>query len=518
MKNITKIASIPSYTSKLRVAAYCRVSTESDAQLESLETQKSHYERYIASRDDWEFAGIYYDEGISGTKKENRLELLRLMDDCKAKKIDHIITKSISRFSRNTTDCLELIRKLLRLNVTVFFEKENINTGSMESELFLSVLSSMAQGESTSISDNIRWSVKQRFQNGTFKLSYPPYGYLWNGSNLSIDLKQANIIKRIFSDALSGKGAETIAKELNAQNIPSKKDGRWTSSTILGILSNEKYVGDAVFQKTYTDESFARHRNFGQQDMYLAAGHHPAIISHADFDAVQKLIAQRAAEKNIEKGSDKYQKRYAFSGKIICGECGNTFKRRVHSGAYKKYIAWCCNTHLSNISSCSMKYIRNDKLQVAFVTMLNKLIYSHKLVLRPYQRAIENNSRDEALGRIQHLENLLERNLEQRETLTRLMTQGYIDQVLYNRENNALLMQTDKYRADIEVINANMSGDVSKLSETVKLLRFTEQTDMLEIFNEELFTSFVDHIQVFSRSEIGFVLKCGLTLKERIGD
>ena len=255
MKNITKIASTPSHTSKLRVAAYCRVSTESDAQLESLETQKSHYERYIASRDDWEFAGIYYDEGISGTKKENRSELLRLMADCKAKKIDHIITKSISRFSRNTTDCLELIRKLLQLNVTVFFEKENINTGSMESELFLSVLSSMAQGESTSISDNIRWSVKQRFQNGTFKLSYPPYGYLWNGSNLVIDLKQANIIKRIFSDALSGKGAKTIAKELNAQNIPSKKDGRWTSSTILGILSNEKYVGDAVFQKTFTDEN-----------------------------------------------------------------------------------------------------------------------------------------------------------------------------------------------------------------------------------------------------------------------
>ena len=132
-------------------------------------------------------------------------------------------------------------------------------------------------------------------------MSYPPYGYLWNGSNLSIDLKQANIIKRIFSDALSGKGAETIAKELNAQNIPSKKDGRWTSSTILGILSNEKYVGDAVFQKTYTDESFTRHRNIGQQDMYLAAEHHPAIISHEDFDAVQKLRSARLCRKKHRK-------------------------------------------------------------------------------------------------------------------------------------------------------------------------------------------------------------------------
>lgn len=151
----------------------------------------------------------------------------------------------------------------------------------MESELFLSVLSSMAQGESTSISDNIRWSVKQRFQNGTFKLSYPPYGYLWNGSNLVIDLKQANIIKRIFSDALSGKGAETIAKELNAQNIPSKKDGRWTSSTILGILSNEKYVGDAVFQKTFTDENF-------NEELFTSFVDHIQVFSRSEIGFVLK--------------------------------------------------------------------------------------------------------------------------------------------------------------------------------------------------------------------------------------
>lgn len=165
-----------------------------------------------------------------------------------------------------------------------------------------------------------------------------------------------------------------------------------------------------------------------------------------------------------------------------------------------------------------MKYIRDDALQMAFVTMLNKLIYSHRLVLKPYQRAIANNSKDKALGQIQRLERLLEQNLEQRETLTKLMTQGYIDQVLYNRENNALLAQADEYRANIEAINTNMTGDVSKLSETAKLLRFAEQSDMLQSFDETLFTSFVDHIQVFNRSEIGFVLKCGLTLKERIGE
>lgn len=518
MKRVTKIAATPTAVSKLRVAAYCRVSTDSDAQLESLDAQKEHYERYISARDDWEFAGLYYDEGISGIKKENRTELLRMIADCNTKKIDHIITKSISRFSRNTADCLEIIRKLLRINVTVFFEKENIDTGSMESEVFLSVLSSMAQSESTSISDNVKWSIKQRFQNGTFKLIYPPYGYFWDGNNLAIEPKQAEIIKYIFSDVLLGKSVETIAKELNAQNIPSKKGGSWTPTTIRGILSNEKYVGDAIFQKTYTDERFARHRNTGQQDMYMVTEHHPAIIRYEDFDAVQQLVAQRALEKGVEKGSAKYQKRYAFSRKIICNECGDTFKRRIHSGVYQNYVAWCCNTHLSNKVSCSMKYIRDDALQTAFVTMLNKLIYSHKLVLKPYQRAIANHSKDKALQRIQQLESLLEQNLEQRETLMKLMTTGYIDQVLYNRENNALLTQADEYWASVEAIKANMTGDAAKLNETAKLLRFAEQNDMLQDFNEDLFTDFVDHIQVFSRNEIGFVLKCGLTLKERIGE
>lgn len=180
MKKVTKIDKIQNVTNqkqKLRVAAYCRVSTSNDAQLESLETQKAHYESYITSRDDWQFAGLYFDEGITGTKKDKRPELMRLMQDCAAKKIDFVITKSISRFSRNTTDCLELVRKLQELDVPIYFEKENINTGSMESELFLTILSSMAEGESTSIAENSKWSIKKRFQNGTYKLSYAPYGY-----------------------------------------------------------------------------------------------------------------------------------------------------------------------------------------------------------------------------------------------------------------------------------------------------------------------------------------------------
>ena len=226
MKRVTRLGGDgkkKSTAKALRVAAYCRVSTGSDAQLESLDAQKTHYENYINGREDWEFAGLYFDEGISGTKKEKRPALLQMIADCKAGKIDFVITKSISRFARNTTDCLEMVRKLLELDIPIYFEKENLNTSSMESELFLAILSSMAEGESTSISENNKWSIQRRFKNGTFKLSYPPYGYDWDGEQMVINPEQSETVRWIFEQVLSGKGTHAISDELNANSIPTKK-------------------------------------------------------------------------------------------------------------------------------------------------------------------------------------------------------------------------------------------------------------------------------------------------------
>ena len=519
MKKVTKIDKIqPSQAAKkkLRVAAYCRVSTDSDAQLESLDTQKEHYKSYITSRDDWTFAGLYFDEGITGTKADKRPMLMRLIEDCKARKIDFVITKSISRFSRNTTDCLEIVRTLLALDIPIYFEKENINTGSMESELFLSILSSMAEGESASISANNKWGIRKRFADGTYKLGYTPYGYSWKNGEIVIHPEQAEIVKRIFRELLSGKGTDAIARELNQENVPTKKGGHWTSTSIRDIIKNEKYTGDCIFQKTYTDSSFNRHRNDGQLDQYYMADHHEAIISRDDFEAAAALIEQRAGEKGVKSGDTKYQQRYAFSGKILCGECRNTFRRRIHSSTYGKYAAWVCNTHLTDTSKCSMLYIRDDDLQLAFTTMLNKLIYCHKIILKPFLEAIQTNTHDESLLRIRQLETLLEQNAEQRETLHKLMGQGYIDQILYTQENNALLSQANDYRDEIEILNRSQTLDTTKVYEAERLIHFCERGEMQLVYSEELFTLFVDHIEVFSRQEIGFVLHCGLTLKERI--
>ena len=225
MKKITKIEVSESsvYKEKLKVAAYCRVSTASDEQLISLEAQKAHYERYICANDKWEYVGLYYDEGITGTKKEIRSGLLSMIADCEDGKIDFIITKSISRFARNTTDCLEMVRKLTDLGISIFFEKENINTGAMESELMLSILSSLAESESVSISENSKWSVQKRFQNGTFIISYPPYGYENDNGTMVIVPEQAEVVKEMFAACLAGKGTHAIAKELNARGLKTKR-------------------------------------------------------------------------------------------------------------------------------------------------------------------------------------------------------------------------------------------------------------------------------------------------------
>lgn len=519
VKKVTKIAvNIVSQhgTSKLRVAAYCRVSTGSDAQLESLETQKTHYESFISARDDWELAGIYFDEGITGTKKDKRAGLMQMLSDCECKQIDLIITKSISRFSRNTTDCLELVRKLLDMGIPIFFEKENLNTGSMESELILSILSSMAEGESTSISENNKWSTQKRFQNGTYIISYPPYGYANKDGEMVIVPEQAKVVQRIFSEILAGKGVDAIANELNQEQLPSKKGSKWHPSTIRGIVSNEKYTGDVLFQKTYTDARFNRHKNNGEKDQYMMANHHEAIISHETFDAAAAIINQRAKEKGIIKGSAKYQQRYAFSGKIICEECGATFRRRIHTSTHQKYPAWCCDTHLSNIQKYSMLYIRESSIELAFVTMINKLIYGRRLILKPLLESLRSTSTDSNLLKIKQLENELLKNTEQRETLMRLMAQGYLEPALFNKEKNELMMQADEYHAEINALNHTISGDATTVKELTQLLHFLERASMLHCFEPDVFERFVKRIIICSRTEICFELKCGLALRERM--
>ena len=520
MKRITKIEENknPGKKKLLRVAAYCRVSTASDEQLVSLAAQKTHYENYIKSNDEWEFAGLYYDEGVTGTKKEKRDGLLSMVADCEKGQIDFVITKSISRFARNTTDCLELVRKLLNLDIYIYFEKENLNTGSMESELMLSILSSLAENESVSISENEKWSIKKRFQNGTFIISYPPYGYNNVEGEMVIVPEQAEIVKRIFSDTLAGKSTHAIAGELNTRGIPTKKGGAWTPGTINGIIGNEKYTGDVLYQKTYTDSSFNRHTNYGELDQYLVRDHHAAIVSHEEFDRANAVLRQRGKEKGNGSNTEKYQNRYSFSGKIRCAECGGSFKRRIHYKPRGSYIAWCCATHLTDKGICSMKYITDAALKRAFVTMVNKLVFGHQTVLSPLLHSLRGMNDKEQLRKVQEIEAQIENNMEQRQMLTNLMAKGYLEPALFNKESNALTAEAEALRQEKDSLVHSLNGNMVKADELQKLIRFVSKGTMLTDFDDEAFLSYVDSITIHSRSEAAFELKCGVSLKERLVD
>ena len=518
MKKVTRIDPTilqSKAAAKKRVAAYCRVSTDNSDQLESLETQKSHYESLIQLHSEWEYAGLYFDSGITGTKADIREGLQDLLTACRMGKIDHILVKSISRFSRNTTDCLSMVRELLKIGVTVYFEKENINTGEMESELFLSILSSMAEDESASISKNEKWSVQRRMAAGTYKMPYVPYGYMRDeNGGMIINPEEEKTVRFIFEQILSGQGTDAIAAALEQQQIPTRKGGKWSGSTVRDIISNEKYIGDVLFQKTYTDDMFHRHNNHGELKTYLVSEHHEPIISRETFERANALILQRSKEKGIIRETGKYQNRFAFSGKIICGICSDKYKRRIHNNGTE--IAWVCNTHITDIKRCSAKYVRDDVLKAAFITMFNKLIFSRKMLLRPLYDSLKSDSADESIQRMNELKLLLEKNLEKRYRLRQLRGQEIIDNVVFSREMNTLKKLSEEYRNELSILSCYTSAEALEVTEMEKLLRYTETTADVEEFSDALFHTFVDRIIVYGRDYIEFKLKCGLTLKEAI--
>ena len=519
MKKITKIepAAATLKKKKRRVAAYCRVSTGMDDQLVSLETQKAHYEDYITANPDWEYAGLYFDEGITGTKKEVRPALLKMIADCEDGKIDYIVTKSLSRFARNTTDCLELVRKLLDLGIAVYFEKENLDTGSMESELLLSIMSSLAESESVSISENEKWSIRNRFETGSFKIGYAPYGYAVKDGEFSIIEEEAKWVRFIFAETLSGKSTHKIAATLNEKKIPARKGNHWTSTTVRGILRNEKYVGDCMFQKTYSDFRFKRHTNRGERDQFYMEDHHEPIVSREDFEAADQMLRQHAKEKNVTKGDGKYSSRYPFTGKIVCGECGAPFKRRINSTGTIKYPAWVCREHIEHKENCSMKYVRETTIENAFTTMLNKLTFGREEILQGLFEAIRSQSHRASLRRMNQIDDALEGMTERRQTLIAIMTKGYIDPAAYTQEINHLQAEAGDLEEEREKLTKEINGDIRKTEGLREILKYTANCEMLSRFDGDLFERFVDHITVCSREEIIFHLKCGLSLTERIG-
>ena len=514
MKKVNVIRAKEKAEKKTKVAAYCRVSTGSDDQLISLDAQKKHYESYIRSNEAWELVDIYFDEGITGTKKDIRPGLMKMLDDCENGLIDLVITKSISRFSRNLIDFLEMVRKLKELNVTIIFEKEGLNTSSLTSEFMMTTMAKLAENESVSTSQNLKWSARKRFEAGAYKMAYAPYGYKTVDGSLIVVPEEAEVVKEIFNRCLAGEGTEKIAKALNDIGIVTKRGNRWSGHTVGEILKNEKYIGDSIFQKTYMDNSFKRHINHGELDMYLVEDTHEPIVSREVFNQAAEIVRMRGAEKGNRGDGDKYQKRYAFSGKIICGECKSVFKRRIHQRG-TSYIAWACIGHQKDKNSCSMLYLEDEAIKGAYITMMNKVIYGHGLILKPLMRNLRAMNSEDRLLRISEIDGELEQIREQEDTLIKLASEGLLDSSKYTASSTTLQIRAKDLHEDRTRL-LNTEKDNRLATEALsRLMEFAAKGKMMTEFDDELFLDTVENITVEKRDTLVFNMKCGLRIKER---
>ncbi|MEG1884382.1 MAG: recombinase family protein [Clostridia bacterium] len=357
-KKIRKIEQIAAvFPQKPRVAAYARVSSGKDAMLHSLSAQISYYSKLIQENSNWEFAGIYTDSALTGTK-DTRPEFQRLLTDCRDGKVDMVITKSISRFARNTVTLLETTRELKALGVNVYFEEQNLYTISGEGEMILTLLASVAQEESRATSDNCKWRIRHQFQNGELANFRFMFGYSIKKGMVSVNEGEAAIVRSIFSDYLSGMGCGLISKRLREMNAPSLRDGLWSPKRVCDILQNEKYAGNTLLQKKYITDHLTKKavRNRGSLPQYFAEETHPAIISRADYDRAMAIMASN--RKKCRAGT-KPRQTYPFTGKITCGQCGKHYRRKVTATR----AVWICATFNNyGKDACASKQIPEDTL------------------------------------------------------------------------------------------------------------------------------------------------------------
>lgn len=341
---------------QLRVAAYCRVSTEEEEQQSSYEAQCTYYTDKIMTNPEWTMAGIFADEGITGTSTKKRDDFNRMIRKCRQKKIDLILTKSMSRFARNTLDSLKYIRALKELGIGIIFEKENINTLEMDTELIITFMSAFAQSESESISANVRWGKRQAMKEGKTSVNFRKlYGYyLDSEGNPRVDSDIAEVIRGIYNRYLQGASLRMIRQELEAEGIPNPAGReKWGIDQIRNILSNEKYCGDVLMQKTFIQDCISKKvvKNTGQLPMYLIQNNHTAIVSREVYQAVQAEKARRSATaspstKTSSTGRTCYASKFALSERLVCGECGTLYRRCTWKRNGKTRIVWRCVSRL----------------------------------------------------------------------------------------------------------------------------------------------------------------------------
>ncbi len=496
-------------TVKIRCAAYCRVSSDSEDQLNSFMAQTRYYSHIFKDSDTEILIDIYADEGVTGTREDKRDEFQRMMKDCRKGKIDRIYTKSISRFARNTRDCLKNIRELKSLGITICFEKECIDTANMTDEMMITIMGGLAQEESTSISQNVRWSIQKRMQNGTYRNSTPPFGFRNEGGNLVVDENQAEIVRQMFEWYISGYGLRKIADMLNEMNIPSgQRCVPWQAKTVQYVLKNERYIGNALYQKSYITETLPhmKKKNYGEKSQYYVTEVNDSIVEKTIFDTAQELMRSRNG-KHIDN-------HLILSKRIYCQKCGATYKFKNCNG--KRY--WTCRTHDTKANLCENGWILENDIYAAFIRLYNKLFYNYKQIIVPLQTALNELKirRFNGNSNVMEIHREIAKLREQTHVLARLKTKGFLDNAKYLEQTTELTAKINKLQSELKKLTH--SGDEDETLEQIEMLTdyFENQADPINEFDESAFESIVEKIVVINQNELKFHLIGGLKFTEKI--
>ncbi|MCI8332681.1 MAG: recombinase family protein [Clostridiales bacterium] len=510
MKTITEITISQQKAKVIRLAAYCRVSSDSEDQLHSFAAQIRYYTEYTQRNAGFQLVDIYADEGLTGTSMEKRNEFHRLLRDCKKGMIDRIIVKSISRFARNTEELLAVTRMLSELGISVYFEEQGIDTSMMNSEMIITFPGMAAQQESVALSGNMRWSYKKRIESGAFNCCAPAYGFNLVNGQLEINESEAVTIRRIFDLYLQGYGKQTIANMLNEEGIPRRySQTKWYAFTVDYVLNNERYMGDALLQKCYTTESlpFKKVKNKGEQPKYYVENSNPAIVSRDIYQAAQALQKERQMSTGRKKTV------YPLTGIIQCPTCGRSYRKQIIRG--KAY--WMCSGMSSGATKCRSARVQEDAVYSCFQLMIMKLKDNRSGLIDSLIKQIEemqyraNGSHERIKELDKEIADLGTQNL----LLARLHTKRILSASDYAKQSAELGNKITDLRIERRK-KLSEDEDEALVDELKTLDSILEKAEIEWEFNEELFEQIVLGITVKSNAELTFKILGGIELTEII--
>ncbi|MFX4263138.1 recombinase family protein [Pelotomaculum propionicicum] len=499
---------------KKRVAAYARVSTDSEEQLSSYEAQVDHYTKHIKANADWEFVEVYADEGISATSTKKREGFKRMVADALDGKIDLIITKSVSRFARNTVDTLTNVRDLKDKGVEIYFEKENIYTFDSKGELMLSIISSLAQEESRSLSLNVTWGQRKRFADGKVSLPYKRFlGYEKGEDGLpKIVEAEAKTVRLIYKMFLEGKTPSGIASHLTKKSVPTPSGKQnWQPSTVQSILTNEKYRGDAILQKKYTIDFLTKKMkvNEGEIPQYYVENSHPAIIPPETFELVQEEFRRRKAGGRYTSGVN------CFASRIVCGDCGSFYGRKVwHSGSQYASTVWQCNRKFNKQEFCTTPHLKEESIKRAFLEAFNSLIDNKAEILENYDgiiaRITDCRRQEKEIEKIDEdcasIEVLIQKLIAEN-------ARSAIEQGEYNRKYSGYVVRYNELQARRQELSTDITMRQARRSQMKAFIKqLTKQDQLLTEFDEGLWSATLNAVVVKSEQEVIFQFKDGTEL------